>query len=75
MGIEGAAIGTLLGYIIAIVITAVILTKMKLIKICARFYGISIICIAYLVCWRLFFQREYICWATNCNNSMYCLCF
>ncbi len=58
MGIEGAAIGTLLGYIIAIVITAVILTKMKLIKICARFYGISIICIAYLVCWRLFFREN-----------------
>lgn len=58
MGIEGAAIGTLLGYIIAIVITAVILTKMKLIKICARFYGISIICIAYFLCWRLFFREN-----------------
>lgn len=58
IGIEGAAIGTLLGYIIAIVITAVILTKMNLIKIQARFYGTSTICIAYLVCWRLFFREK-----------------
>lgn len=58
MGIEGAAVGTLLGYIIAIVITAVILTKMKLIKIRARFYGTSTICIVYLACWRLFFREK-----------------
>lgn len=58
MRIEGAAIGTLLGYIIAIVITAVILTKMNLISIKARFYFTSASCILYLMVWRTFFREK-----------------
>ncbi len=58
LGIEGAAIGTLAGYIISIVITAVILTKKKLIIISRRFYGIAIACVGYMIVWRLFFREN-----------------
>lgn len=58
MGIEGAAIGTLLGYIIAIIITAVILTKMKLIKIGRKFYCTATICVLYFVVWRIVFREN-----------------
>lgn len=57
IGIEGAALGTLLGYISAIAVTAVILTRMKLIKISKRFYVIAFLCFGYFFLWR-FFMRE-----------------
>ena len=58
LGIEGAAIGTLVGYIISIILTASILTYMKLLKISKRFYLVSSICILYFLLWRISFRDE-----------------
>lgn len=57
IGIEGAAIGTLIGYIISILITAIVLSKMKLLKISFRFYLMLVMMVGYCFVWR-FVMRE-----------------
>lgn len=60
IGIEGAAIATLLGYTIADVICVVVLLKMKLIVISGRFIISSIIMTAYFFIWRYSASRNII---------------
>ncbi|OUN94008.1 lipopolysaccharide biosynthesis protein [Blautia sp. An46] len=52
IGIEGAAIGTLVGYIVSIVITATILIRMGLLRISYKFYVLSFSLLAYFLLWR-----------------------
>lgn len=59
IGIEGAAVATLAGYIVAIILAARILVKMKLIKISLRFWLLAGIAVSYFVVWR-FFMREFL---------------
>lgn len=54
MGIEGAALGTLIGYLMSLVIASFVLIKMKLLKISARFYTSTFIMAAVMLIWRLF---------------------
>ncbi|OUN25660.1 oligosaccharide flippase family protein [Blautia sp. An81] len=57
IGIEGAAIGTLVGYIIAILITAVILVKIRLLKIGCKIYIMAGSLLGYFLAWR-FLMRD-----------------
>lgn len=52
IGIEGAAIGTLLGYIVAIIAVVIVLTYMKLVKISGKFTSCVIVFLAYALIWR-----------------------
>lgn len=52
LGIEGAAIGTLLGYVISVVVCVTVLTRMKLIGIQRRFYSCCLLMISFFVVWR-----------------------
>lgn len=53
IGIEGAAIGTLMGYIVSVFICSIVLTKLKLIKISKEFRLSCIITILFFIMWRL----------------------
>lgn len=57
IGIEGAALGTLCGYVTAVLICVFVLEKMELLKISAKF----LICVAlttiYAVIWRIFLME------------------
>ena len=56
LGIEGAAVATLLGYIVALVLAIIVLTKMKLLKVSDRFYYSSLLMIIMMLCWRIIFK-------------------
>lgn len=53
MGIEGAAIASMLGYVISTVIAIIILLRLKLIMLSARFLLSISITIVYILVWRL----------------------
>lgn len=53
IGIEGAAIATLVGYLVSDVICVLVLMKMKLMVISNRFVASSLAMIAYISIWRL----------------------
>ena len=53
LGIEGAAIATLCGYVLSLIICVIILYYMKLIKLDLRFYISATFMIAYVCIWRL----------------------
>ncbi len=53
MGIEGSAIATLAGYTVSVVITCMVLTKMKLIYVSNRVKAMSILLLSFIVLWRL----------------------
>lgn len=58
LGIEGAAIATLLGYIVAVVICGLVLLKMKRITLTDRFLISVLLILGYLLLWRLFFSDK-----------------
>lgn len=60
LGIEGAAIGTLLGYAFSIVLTAAILIKMKLLKVSKRFICAILLFMTEFIVWRIFFRENLI---------------
>lgn len=53
IGIEGAALATLLGYATSVIICERVLNKMKMIKISRKFKTCSVVTIIYFVLWRL----------------------
>lgn len=53
LGIEGAAIATLSGYVLSLIICVIVLYFMKLIKLDLRFYISVILMLGYLCIWRL----------------------
>lgn len=58
IGIEGAAIGTLFGYVVSIILAAIILVKMNLLKIFHRFYFILLVFLIYFIGWRFSFREN-----------------
>lgn len=58
LGIEGAAIATLLGYVVSDVICVVVLCKMKLMVINFKFVLATIIMMIYIITWRLMFSNK-----------------
>lgn len=54
IGIEGAAIDTLLGYVVTDVLAVFVLTKIKLFVISKRFRFVTFMMALYFVVWRLF---------------------
>ena len=52
MGIEGAAIGTLIGYIVSLLIASVVLIRMKLLVLRPRFCLASTVMAAAMILWR-----------------------
>ena len=58
LGIEGAAIATLFGYVVSDVICVVVLCKMKLMVINFKFVLATIIMMIYIIAWRLMFSNK-----------------
>lgn len=58
IGIEGASIATLIGYIVSDLICCIILLKMKLMVISKRFIICSLIMTAYFILWRQFISNN-----------------
>ena len=58
IGIEGAAIATYLGYVIAIIVAVIVLTKMHLVKISSRFLGVTVVYTAFMFLWRGLFVNN-----------------
>ena len=58
IGIEGAAISTLAGYLITVIICTVVLHKMKLFVFSGRFLVSCVIIIGYFVFWRISFSQK-----------------
>lgn len=54
LGIEGAAIATLMGYAVSDIIGVVVLKNMKLMRIKKRFTLASIVMLCFIIAWRLF---------------------
>ncbi|MCR5419588.1 MAG: polysaccharide biosynthesis C-terminal domain-containing protein [Lachnospiraceae bacterium] len=53
IGIEGAAVATLSGYIVALIIAAAVLSRMKLFKVSVRFPAASVVMLLVMLLWRL----------------------
>lgn len=60
LGIEGASIATLMGYLISDIICVITLIKMKLMYINVRFILASCIMAVYMIIWRIFFSDRVI---------------
>lgn len=60
LGIEGAAIATLIGYIVSDSICVMVLCKMKLMVMSRRFIVASGIILFFMIIWRLFFANKVI---------------
>ncbi len=58
LGIEGASIATLIGYIVADLICVYVLRKMKLFVLSSRFIKACLSMCMYMLLWRLVFSRE-----------------
>lgn len=60
LGIEGAAIATLIGYIISDIIAVIVLKKMKLMIVTKRMIISAIIAIIYIILWRIILKNSMI---------------
>lgn len=58
LGIEGAAIATLMGYIVSVIVCVIVLCKMNLMIISNHFLFASIFMIFFMFIWRLFFKKN-----------------
>ncbi len=58
LGIEGASIATLIGYVVSDVICVIVLCKMKLMEISMQFILSSILVIVFFVVWRFTFYDK-----------------
>lgn len=54
IGIEGAAVGTLCGYIVTVLVCVLVLKKMKLLEISTKFLFCVILTSIYAIIWRFF---------------------
>jgi O-antigen/teichoic acid export membrane protein len=57
MGIEGAAIATLVGYIVSDIICVIVLCWMKLMVVSSKFIVATLVMVGYIVAWRLLFSN------------------
>lgn len=60
LGIEGAAIATLVGYAVSDIICMIVLCRMKLMVVSGRFLLCSGLMLVFIVIWRLFFKENVI---------------
>lgn len=58
LGIEGAAIATLIGYIVSDIVCVAVLCKMKLMVVSKRFFMAMSVTVAYFIIWRLYFRQN-----------------
>ena len=58
IGIEGAAIATLAGYIAALLIASAVLTRMRLLKVSGRFMAATAVMAAVMLIWRICFTDK-----------------
>lgn len=58
LGIEGASLATLFGYIVAVLIGVLVLIRMKLMVVSKRLIFTTVLTCIYMVVWRLFFHKE-----------------
>lgn len=60
LGIEGAALATLFGYIVADIVCVVVLYKMNLMILESRFFAASIAMCLYFIVWRIWIQSNFV---------------
>lgn len=60
LGIEGAAIATMMGYVLSDIICAIVLCRMKLMVVSREFIAASVVMAVFMVAWRVFFSCEMI---------------
>lgn len=60
LGIEGAAIATLLGYVMSDIICTIVLCKMKLMVVSYKFIWSVFVMAIYIILWRLFLDQNVI---------------
>lgn len=60
-GIEGAALATLAGYIVTVIITVCILMRIKKMCFSQKFLYTVILFALYLICWRMLFAENLLC--------------
>ena len=60
LGIEGAALATLIGYFISVIVCVIVLYKMNLMILELRFFIAVIVIIVYFIFWRIFINNNFI---------------
>ena len=60
LGIEGASLATLLGYVVADIVCVIVLYNMNLMRLEFRFFMATIVMIIYMIIWRLFINYNYL---------------
>ena len=60
LGIEGASIATITGYILADIICVIVLCKMKLMVVSARFLLLTVMTFVFFIAWRFLFAEKFI---------------
>lgn len=58
IGIEGASIATLLGYVVSDIVCVIVLCKMKLMVVSKRFIISSLMMVSFFLVWRLLFSSN-----------------
>lgn len=58
LGIEGASIATLIGYVVSDIICVMVLCRMKLMVINGKFIAAVIVMTIYMILWRIFFSNN-----------------
>ena len=58
IGIEGAAIATLTGYLVSVIVCVIVLGRMKLMSLSPKFLITFGLMIVFLACWRLLFSAQ-----------------
>lgn len=58
LGIEGASIATLMGYVVSDIICVIVLCRMKLMVVSKRFLFAVLIMAVYMLLWRLLFSKD-----------------
>lgn len=66
MGIEGAAIATLMGYVVVDIVDIIVLRKCGLMKPSGRFLMATILGAVYIVLWRLYFSMNTVAGIIGC---------
>lgn len=75
LGIEGAAIATLFGYVVSDIVCVVVLIRMKLMLISKRFIYASVIIVAFLMIWRMLLSKNIIIATIMAMFYIIVLCF
>lgn len=60
LGIEGASIATLVGYVVSDILCVIVLMRMGLMKVSKQFVGSSLLMATFMVAWRLLFSDQVI---------------